>query len=72
MTVPDDPEAEMWALAHELAKSGKYPNSPYIEIELRSRGYRDVDRIAKNRHAREEITKMCFDARREQSDAPRT
>lgn len=64
-----DRAKEMWSLAYELAKSGDYPNYPYIEVELRARGFKDVDEIAKNKPVRDRITKMCFEAQKRQTDA---
>ena len=62
-------DEQMWDLAYELAKSGDYPNSQYIEIDLRSLGFRDVDQIALNRAARKRITELCLEARKKKSDA---
>jgi len=64
-----DSAKEMWSLAYELAKTGNYPNSQYIEKELRSRGFKDADKIATNRSTRARINKMCFEAQKRKPDA---
>ena len=64
-----DSSKEMWRLAYELAKTGNYPNSHYIEMELRSRGFKDADKIATNRSTRARINKMCFEAQKRKPDA---
>jgi hypothetical protein len=66
-----DYEKQMWALAWELARSGRYANSPQVVMELRSRGFKDTDEILRE-PVRSEMTQECIAARKALDDAKGT
>lgn len=59
------------ATARELAESGDYANVFFVEMELRRRGFSEVDKLAEDGMERELITQTCIAAqeRREERTA---
>jgi hypothetical protein len=62
----------MWAEAHRLADTGDCFSAFYVEAQLRSLGFQDVDKISKNKWARDELTQRCLRAVKDKTNATRT
>ena len=57
------PDREVWSLACELARSGKYENIVTIERELRQRNLLGHGTVTHNTYWREYLTRLCHAAR---------
>jgi hypothetical protein len=57
-------EADMWALAVQLARSGQYSSWLQIELELRNRGYPGARPLLDNASVRERLDHICAESRK--------
>lgn len=60
-----DRDQEMWSMAYALARSGDYPTSFHVETALKDMGFSNADLIAGDAWARQRITKICLEARKD-------
>lgn len=63
MAISREKETRMWALADELAQSGRFNHWRQIEWELRERGYSRAPQLLNDVHMRDRLDRMCTDAR---------
>ncbi len=73
MTTPPSRQKEdrMWKLAYEMARSRGYQGYQAIEWELRSLGYPRARQLLDNEQTREQLDRMCTEARKGRADAQR-
>jgi hypothetical protein len=64
MPASREKENRMWALADQLAKSGRYSGWLPIEWELRERGYPRARQLLDNERVREGLDRACAEARK--------
>jgi hypothetical protein len=57
-------DQQIWNTACELANTGEFASSFQIEMELKARGC-NVDMIFGNPWARQRITNLCLEARKD-------
>ena len=63
MPISREKEIRMWALADELARSGRFRHWRQIEWELRERGYSRAPQLLNHAGARDRLDRACTDAR---------
>jgi hypothetical protein len=68
MMAPDHSD-RMWQLAYELARSGEYRSAQEIAAALQSRGYPQAPQVLDNKSVREELDRLCTEARTGNIDA---
>ena len=65
---PDHSE-RMWQLAYTMARSGEYRNAREIAVALQSRGYPQAPQVLANKRIREELDRLCVEAKTGNIDA---
>jgi hypothetical protein len=59
---PDHSE-RMWQLAYQMARSGEYPSARDVAVALQSRGYPQAPKVLDSRRIREELDRLCAEAK---------
>ena len=53
----------MWQLAYELARSGAYRSAREVGVALQARGFPQAPPVLDNMRVREELDRLCMEAR---------
>jgi len=61
----------MWRTAYELARSGLCANMEEIVAALQHRGFPTAPQVLANRRVREELDRVCAEARAQSDRAPK-